>query len=397
MQLAEADTVKCEPEPLNKALAMLRPLLSKWRTKPVLVNDKMEAIGNSSVCYALKVLGTKYIPVSRDESEREVPLDLLDPYWEFRENTSRARVFDNVVKLLYGNWPTPIVKLKSLSNKSTTVWAKLEWYNPFSLSVKDRIAWYMLVKAFEEYGEKLRVVYEATSTNTGLALAGLANYYGIKTKLYLPRTAQKCVDYLFKALGASVVRKQASITTEVIDEVKEEALRDNAVNLNQFENDYNFYVHFRYTAKEIDYQSRMAGFTPDAIVGGIGTSGHLSAISFYFKSKYGDSVKIFAVEPKQGASIPGIRRVETGMKWIHHVAVDKVLEVSLEEAVQGVLRVAGEDGLLIGLSAGAVAYTTHKLVSEGAIEGDVVVVFPDHGTKYMEMLEGVLSEESREQ
>lgn len=391
MKLELIDNLTCKEESFDTTLKTLRIILRKWKTQAIVVDRDNNVVENNNICYALKILGTKYALVSRQDTGLEISVDVLDPYWEFRENTMNPRIYSNVVELLYRNFPTPLVKLKYLSNKNVKIYAKLEWYNPFSLSIKDRIAWYMLEKAFKQYSEKLKLIYEATSTNTGLALAGLGNFYGIKTRLYLPKTTQKCIDYLFHALGAEVVRKQASITTEMINEVRKEAEKDNAINLNQFENDYNFYVHLRYTAKEIDYQSKITGFIPNILIGGIGTSGHLSAIAFYFKNKYNDKIKVYAVEPEEGHIIPGIRRVETGMKWIHYVVIDKVYRVSLEEAVEGVLKVARSDGLLIGLSSGAVAYVASKLVEEEGLDGNIVLIFPDHGSKYMEIIEGVLS------
>lgn len=83
----------------------------------------------------------------------------------------------------------------------------------------------------------MKAIYEATSTNTGLALAALSNVSGVKARLYLPSTAQQCVDYIFRLMGAEVVRGRASITVEMIDEVRKDALRNGALNLNQFEND----------------------------------------------------------------------------------------------------------------------------------------------------------------
>jgi len=391
VKLVEAHRVVCNVvedfESIKEALASIIRL---WRF-PALRLDGDKSVESRIYCSALKILGVKYIPVADSGEERDVSLDVLEPYWEIEENLRIPRVYSSVVELLYKGFPTPLVRLKYLSDRGANFWAKLEWYNPFSLSVKDRIAWYMLTKALEKYGDRAKALYEATSTNTGLALAGLSNYYGLKARLYLPVTMQKCVDYLFKALGADVIRKGVSITTEMINDVKKDATRDGAVNLNQFENDYNFYVHLRYTAKELEYQALKTGFVPSAVVVGIGTSGHGSAIAFYFKNKYDGRIKVYAVQPKAGSIIPGIRRVETGMKWVHYVELDGIIDISLEEAFTGLLEVAKSDGLLIGLSAGAVAYATRMLVERGEIGDNIVTVFPDHGTKYMELVEGLVN------
>jgi len=121
----------------------------------------------------------------------------------------------------------------------------------------------------------------------------------------------------------------------------------------------------------------------------LGTSGHLSALAFYFKNKYGD-VKVYGVQPSRDSFIPGLRRVETGMKWLKHVELDGILDVSIEEAFKTVVEVARGEGLLVGLSGGAVLYGVRELVERGELDGDVVAVIPDHGLKYIELLEFLL-------
>ncbi|MEM4427856.1 MAG: pyridoxal-phosphate dependent enzyme, partial [Zestosphaera sp.] len=151
----------------------------------------------------------------------------------------------------------------------------------------------------------------------------------------------------------------------------------------------------RYTAKEIDLQARSGGLRLAAVVGGLGTSGHLSAISHYVKNRYGDQVKVVGVVPAVGSVIPGIRRVESGMKWIHLIKIDKIYDVSLEEALEGLIDVARRDGILIGLSGGAVIQATRKALNDGLVdEGDVVLVIPDHGLKYVEIIERCIEVQS---
>lgn len=297
------------------------------------------------------------------------------------------RVYNSVLELLYKGWPTPLVKLASLSSKNRSVWAKLEGYNPFSNSVKDRIGWSMIMEALEE-GELEDILYEATSTNTGIALASIANILGKKAKLFIPQTIQKVSDIFLKVLGAEVVRMPVSLTVEAISEVDSEAKNVGATHLNQFENDANFKVHLKYTAKEIDEQLRSIGLTPTHIIGGLGTSGHMSAISLYFKSRYGDDVKIIGVQPAPEEIIPGIRRIESGMKWYHWVKFDEVVDVKREEAVEKSIEIARKEGLLIGLSSGAVVHAFTKIAEE---KGVYVLVFPDTGYKYAEQFEEYLT------
>jgi len=371
---------------LKDLLDTMASILGKWGVdKPVVLREN-EVVEREDVLEALRRLGARYVPVKReDEQDYFTPLDHLGFYDEIKP--SPLRVFNSTLELLYKNWPTPLVRLNSLSKGRIRVWAKLEAYNPFSNSVKDRVGWYMAKRYVEEYGE-IKKLYEATSTNTGMALAAMGAIMGFSSRLYLPASIQKASDVLLEALGAEVVRKPKSLTVEFIDEVQTDAERDGAVNLNQFENDANFEVHLRYTAKELDLQMQSAGIRAKAIIGSIGTSGHMSAITFYFKNKLCNTVKIYAVQPAPGEAIPGIRRVETGMKWIHWTKPDGVVDVTRDEAIEGVLRVARRDGIVVGLSSGAVASAFQKLVEEGVIDdGDYIVVFPDHGFKYVEQLQ----------
>lgn len=299
-----------------------------------------------------------------------------------REN---LRVFSNTLELLYKNWPTPLVGLTSLSTEKRSVWAKLEGFNPFSNSVKDRIGWSMIMEALER-GELKEILYEATSTNTGIALASIANIIGKKAKLFILQSIQKVSDTFLKVLGAEVVRAPVSLTVEVIKQVDEEAKKMGASHLNQFENDANFKVHLKYTAKELDEQLRSIGLKPTHIIGGLGTSGHMSAISIYFKNKYKD-IKIIGVQPAPEEVIPGIRRVETGMKWIHWVEFDQIVDVTRKEAIEGALSIARNEGLLIGLSSGAVVHAFKKIAEEEVY----VLVFPDTGYKYAEQFEEYFS------
>jgi len=106
------------------------------------------------------------------------------------------------------------------------------------------------------------------------------------------------------------------------------------------------------------------------------------------KIKYGETVEIVGVQPAPNEVIPGIRRIETGMKWIHWVEFDRIVDVSLREAVEGAITIARREGLLIGLSAGAVVSAFNKVARD---EGVYVLIFPDTGYKYAEQFEKYLS------
>lgn len=297
-------------------------------------------------------------------------------------------VFGSVLELLTGMWPTPLVRLNAYSKEGVEVWAKLEFYNPFSHSIKDRPVWNMLMKA-RSRGVLRGKLYEATSGNVGIAMACLANVLGLKFRAYIPKPTPRATEILLKALGADVVRTEyVTIDQNMISMVAEIAAKEGATNLNQFYNDDNFEVHYETTARELDEQLRAVGRSPpDVIVAGVGTSGHIAALSKYFKGAYGgDRVKVVGVVPAKGSTIPGIKRLETGPKWFPMVKVDKVVEVASDEAIAASLEFARREGLLVGLSSGAVLRAFAKVASEYG-DGVYVLVFPDDGFKYVERFE----------
>ena len=294
------------------------------------------------------------------------------------------RVFHDVLSLITGLWPTPLVRLKSLSDSEYDVWAKLEFFNALSHSIKDRPVWYMIKKAAEE-GRLGKVLYEASSGNVAIAMALLSNILGVKARLFVPKPTPRTTETLLKIIGAEVIRTDfQTIDRDFVEYVKERAAEDGATNLNQFENDRNPESHYLYTAREIDTQLNAVGRSPPkAIVCGVGTSGHIAAISKYFKSKYEGRVLIVGAVPARGDVIPGIKRPETGPKWLPEAEVNYIIDVRTEDAAREVVNIARSEGLLVGLSAGAVVSAFRKVRGElGA--GTYVLVFPDDIFKYVE-------------
>ncbi len=388
MYLVKAEEIACEYDlELEGFLKIASNILRNGGVdKTIVINSHGKVIENHDICIALKKLGVKYMPVSYNVAEVIfIPLETLRFFDDIDPN--RYRVFKDSEELLYKNWPTPLVRLRKSSIDDKVAWAKLEGFNPWSMSVKDRIGWYMYRKAIEKYGvHKLHLLVESTSTNTGLAIASMCSIYGSKLRAYIPSTVSVTGELLLKIFGVDVIRSQKPLTVDLIDEVEEIAKKEGAVHLNQFYNDANLEVHLRYTAKELELQIREAGIAPKAIFGGLGTSGHMSAISIYFKNRF-RGIKIYGVVPKPGTSIQGIRRIESGMKWIHHVEIDEVIEVSPDDAAKGVLDVVRNDGIFIGLSSGAIYHAYRKMIIDGKLDkGDYILIFPDIGFKYVEQL-----------
>ncbi len=273
--------------------------------------------------------------------------------------------------------------------KGGMYFAKLEFFNPFSRSIKDRAVFNMLMKA-RERGEinGTNKLFEATSGNVGIAMASIANILGISFRAYIPKPTPKTTEILMKVLGAEIVRTEfETIDPSMIEFVKKEARENNAVNLNQFENEDNFEAHYKYTAREIEKQLESIGKIPEVIVAGIGTSGHIAGISKYLKEKY--DTKIIGVVPAKGEKIPGIKRLETKPKWVPMVEIDQIVEITLKEAIEGAIKTARSDGILIGLSAGATVKALEMLRDK--YKGTAVLIFPDDGFKYVEIFERYLS------
>lgn len=384
--MARVEEVACRDElSLEEFMEIAGRVLRAGGVKGVVVVENGRAVKNAELCAALKRLGARLIPVSSREEKVFVPLEALGFFDEI--SPTKYRVFMDSEELLYKNWPTPLVRLKGSSLGGKVAWAKLEGFNPWSMSVKDRVGWYMYVRAVERVGKpSLGLIVESTSTNTGLALAALANMHNSRLRAYIPSTVSATGEALLKIFGAEVVRSPKPLTVDLVEDVEAVARAEGAVHLNQFHNDANFEVHLRFTAKELELQLREARVIPSAIIGGLGTSGHLSALAFYFKNRF-TGVKVYGVVPAQGTSIQGIRRVESGMKWLRYVALDGIIEVTLEEAVRGVLEVVRRDGLLVGLSSGAV-YAAYRKMAEGGDldDGHYILIFPDHGFKYVDIL-----------
>lgn len=300
------------------------------------------------------------------------------------------RVYPDTLSLLKDGWPTPLVRLRSECQEGREVWAKLEFYNPFSRSVKDRPVWNMLRKALEA-GVRSRIVYEATSGNVGISLAALCGIFGLKLRAFLPRNPPPVTVKLLEILGAEIVETQyETISPEFWRWVAELARSEGALNLNQFENDANPEIHYETLANELIMQLEAASAKPDYVVAGIGTSGHIYAIYKRLRERYSGSVKVVGVQPASGDRIPGIKRVETEPKWLKHVELYALFDVSSKEAAWGVVEVARKEGLLVGLSSGAV-YQAYKRLSERENSGTYVLVFPDDIFKYVDLVHAALS------
>jgi cysteine synthase A len=288
---------------------------------------------------------------------------------------------------------TPLVRLENLTGPGyAEVLAKLEFYNPGG-SVKDRIALHMLEVA-EQQGllQPGGTIVESTSGNTGIGLALVAAAKGYKLILVMPDTMSLERQNILKAYGAEILLTPGIDGMDGSLRKMEEILRQNPGYYapRQFENPANPEVHRLTTAREILDQ---AGGRIDAFVAGIGTGGTISGVGEVLKEEL-PHVKIIGVEPSASAVLSGgmagphkIQGIGAGFipRVLNRQVLDRIFTVSDEDAFTTSLRLAREEGLLVGISAGAAACAALQVARELGPGKRVVTILPDTGERYLSM------------
>jgi len=293
---------------------------------------------------------------------------------------ARSMVLSSSLELIEALHPTPLVKLPKISEYHVGIWAKLEFFNPFSRSIKDRAAISMLSGAMRRTGATR--FYEATSGNLGVALAALAAAHGVRFRAYVPRSAAGAAVSLMRILGAEVVVGDSEgVDDGLVEAARRDAERDGAVFLDQYHNEDNPRGQGTLAA-ELREQFRAAGLRPVAVVSGTGSLGHLTALG-ELRDELGFS--LVAARPAEGERIPGLRR-----DWKRRMVADLVVDVTLRESIEAALRVARMEGLAVGVSSGA-ALVAAEAAAEDLGPGDYVVIFPDDALKYIDLYEAHLS------
>lgn len=281
---------------------------------------------------------------------------------------------------LIGN--TPLVEIGKINQKpGVKIYGKLEGQNPGG-SVKDRAAYGMISEALKrgdiKRGDKL---VEATSGNTGIALAMIAQSMGINMTLLMPENSTKERVQAMRAYGAEVILTPAKKTIEYSRELAEEmAASGEYFMLNQFANPDNYGMHYKTTGPEI-WRDTKEGVTH--FVSAMGTTGTIMGVSRYLKEQ-NPNVQIVGTQPKEGSSIPGIRRwsPEFLPKIFEPNRVDRVIDVSEDEARTMARRLAKEEAILSGMSSGG-ALTAALQVAEEIDEGLIVFIVCDTGERYL--------------
>ena len=300
-----------------------------------------------------------------------------------------ANIANNITELI-GN--TPLVRLNTPSKLSgATILGKCEFMNPTS-SVKDRIGFNMIRRA-QEAGEITAgtTIIEPTSGNTGIALA--ANCAAQKLKLILTMPESMSIERrnLLKALGAELILTPASkgMNGAILMAQEIQTKTPNSIILQQFQNKSNPEIHMLTTAKEI---LRDTDKELDAFIAAVGTGGTLTGTSKVLREEI-SNIAIFAVEPEDSAvlsgSTPGPHKIQgIGAGFIPDILdttlYSEVIKVSNEDAIKTAKMLAKEEGLLVGISAGANVWATMQVATRKEFQGKTLVtILCDTGERYL--------------
>jgi cysteine synthase A len=306
---------------------------------------------------------------------------------------------DNILELIGG---TPLVRLRRLPQElvgdgAAEVWVKCEQFNPGG-SVKDRIALSMIEAA--EHAESIKpgesVIVEPTSGNTGIGLALVCAVKGYRLVLTMPESMSLERRSLLKAYGAELILTAAERTMEGAVARAEDLCRKHKNHFmpQQFNNPANPEVHRRTTAQELLQQlGGLSGGGCDAFVAGVGTGGTITGVGEVFKDKF-KQVKIIAVEPAMSAVLSGglvgphkIQGIGAGFvpAILNRSVIDEVRTVSDRDAYETKVRLAKEEGLLVGISSGANAFVACQVAKQLGPDKRVVTVMADSGERYFSL------------
>ncbi len=281
---------------------------------------------------------------------------------------------------------TPLIKIEKLAShlKHISIYAKAEWFNPGG-SVKDRPALYMVMDGIKRgLLTKDKIIIDATSGNTGIAYAMIGAVLGYKVKLAIPKNVSSERKKILKAYGAELIFTDPLEGTDGAQKVVREIVEQEPKRYfypDQYNNDANWRAHYETTAVEIINQTNgeITHF-----VAGLGTTGTFVGTAKKLK-EFNPEIKKIAVQPDSPLhGIEGLKHLPTAMVpgIFKPELVDELIEVSTEEAYEMVRKLARDEGLLVGVSSGAVMSACLK-IAEKIESGVIVTVFPDSGLKYL--------------
>lgn len=296
-----------------------------------------------------------------------------------------SKVVKNITELI---GETPLIRINKLTDeKEAKIFAKLEWYN-IGGSIKDRMALY-LVEYAKVAGrlEKGKTILEATSGNTGIALAAITAFKGYKIEIIMPESVSIERRKIIKAYGAKLILSPAEEGTGGAIKLKQRLLKEKPekyIDLDQFKDPANILAHYQTTGKEILEQTKGK---LDVVVVGIGTAGTGVGVSMRLK-EYNPKIKIIGVMPELGLAIQGLRNPKEPYptKLFKKEAFDEIIEIKKEEipkVFETAREMARKEGLLVGMSSGAIMLVALKKAKELAKDKIIVAILPDSGEKYL--------------
>lgn len=297
------------------------------------------------------------------------------------------KIYNNITEI-FGD--TPLVRInKIMDGAAANVYAKLEFYNP-SATVKDRLG-IAMVDAAEKSGalKPGGTIVEATSGNTGIALAMVGAARGYKVILTMPESVSKERRKLIKAYGAELVLTPASEGMKGAVAKSEELGKSGAVMVRQFENEAGPAIHRKTTGEEI---WRDTDGTVDVLISGIGTGGTITGTGQLLKERK-SSIKVFGVEPAASPILnggnPGPHPIQgIGPNFVPQIldrtVYDEILDATAEDAIKYARRAGAEEGILAGISSGAALWAASVVAKRPEFAGkNIVVIIPSYGERYL--------------
>ena len=318
------------------------------------------------------------------------------------ERNAALRRHDDIRELIANpENPTPLVRVRRVMPEGgIELYLKLEWFNPFG-SIKDRTA-PCLLRGMQERGElDGKQLVEATSGNTGIALAALAALMGKKLTVTIPDGVPEEKKVLLRMLGAEVWPTPDDLCPADHPKDGAIALAHSFVNSeanegryampNQYENPDNVRAHYETTGPEIWSQTEGK---VDFFFAGFGTCGTITGVAKFLKEK-NPRIQVIAIEPQKGHRLPGLKNLTESKppSILDRSLIDRVIRVDDGPAYEMTKRLFREEGLIVGPSTGAIVHAAGEFGRE--IEGVGVAISPDSGFKYATFFAGVLGDEGR--
>src|SRR6056297_576141 len=289
-------------------------------------------------------------------------------------------VYEDVLGTI-GN--TPMVRINKINpNPETSILAKLEGRNPGG-SIKDRIALNILDQAEKEGKLSGKTIIEATSGNTGIGLAMIGAIKGYRVEIVMSEAVSAERRKMIRAFGAEIILTDKNMGTDgAIKKARElvKANPDKYFMPDQFSNEFNKMAHYQTTAEEIWQQ---AEGRIDYFVSALGTSGTIMGVGKYLKEK-DSNIKIVSAHPTRGHYIQGLKNMEEAIVPAIYdpEQIDETIMVESEQAFATTREIVKNEGIFVGMSSGAAMYAAQQIASQ-IKSGNIAVIFPDRGEKYL--------------